>query len=515
MDELNRARQEITELKEQVEKLAAQVAWFKRQLFGRKSEQLPSDDPESQSLLSLEDQMIEKAAAPPPRRRPPGGSRKGRRTRALRLPPDLPVREQTIIPVMVQDHPEAYRRIGEEVSQHLELEPGHLFLQRTIRPTYVRHDQPYAAPVTAPAVPMLVPGQFFGPGLLAELALDKYLAHQPLYRQTQGYRWKQGVDMPLSTVCEAMGGAASAVMLVVKCMDMEVWAGGYVQFDLTPVRYLGNTREDGSAAKGQMWVAAVPGGDVIYHWRLTKEAREADTIIPKSFRGTLQCDGGSELACWLRGGKGRGQTPPSGVQRAGCVAHARRKFEDSWIQSDRRCEISHRFLLQIGQLYKIEEELRASGLSGEDFHRVRFSRRQAEALPAMAIWHKALREELPRHRPKSLLGKAIAYALSQWESLQVYLEDGKIEIDNNLVENAIRPSALGKKNYLFMGAPHSGHWAASFYSLIGSCLRRGINPRNYLRWLFTKLPTATNQSVSGLTPGAYAALDPPNASAAA
>ena len=112
MDELSSARQEITELKEQVEKLAAQVAWFKRQMFGRKSEQLPPDDPESQSLLSLEDQMIEMAAAPPPRRRPPGGSRKGRRTRALRLPPDLPVREETIIPLMVQEEPEAYRRIG-------------------------------------------------------------------------------------------------------------------------------------------------------------------------------------------------------------------------------------------------------------------------------------------------------------------------------------------------------------------------------------------------------------------
>jgi len=391
----------------------------------------------------------------------------------------------------------------------LELEPGSFFLQRTIRPTYVRLDQPYAAPVTSPAVPTLVQGQFFGPGLLAELVLDKYLAHQPLYRQRQGYLWKQGVDLPLSTICEAMGGAATAVLLVVKHMAMEVWAGGYVQFDLTPVRYLGNTREDGSAAKGQMWVAAVPGGDVIYHWRLTKEAREADTIIPSSFRGTLQCDAGSELACWLRGGKERGPIPE--VQRAGCLAHVRRKFEDSWTQSGHQCEISHHFLLQIGELYQIEENLRACGLSGEDFHQTRLLRRQAEAVPVMAAWRKGLLEELPRHRPKSLLGKAIAYALSQWESLQVYLGDGKIEIDNNLVENAIRPSAIGKKNYLFMGAPHSGHWAAAFYSLLGSCLRREINPRDYLRWLFTRLPTATNQSVHRLTPRAYAALAPPKA----
>jgi transposase len=301
MDELSTARDEISQLKEQVAKLAAQVAWFKRQMFGRKSEQLPPDDPENQALLELEDHLIEQAASAPAPRKPKGGSRKGRRTRALRLPPDLPVREETIIPLVVQQEPEAHRRIGEEVTERLELEPGYLYLHRTIRPTYVRYDQPYAAPVTAPAVPTLVAGQFFGPGLLAELALDKYLAHQPFYRQAQGYCWKQGVDLPLSTVCEAMGATARAVELVVKHVAAQVWAGGYVQFDLTPVRYLGNTREDGSAAKGQMWVAAVPGGDVIYHWRLTKEAREADTIIPESFRGTLQCDGGSEIICWLFG----------------------------------------------------------------------------------------------------------------------------------------------------------------------------------------------------------------------
>lgn len=504
MDELSTAREKISQLESRVEELAAQVAWFKRQMFGRKSEQLPPEDAEGQGLLEIEEQLIEQAAMAPPPGKPKGGSRKGRRIRALRLPPDLPVREQIIIPLVVQQEPEAYRRIGQEVTERLELEPGHLYLLRTVRPTYVRHDQPYAAPVTAPAVPALVAGQFFGPSLLTELVCDKYLAHQPLYRQNQGYRWKLGVDLPLSTMCEAVGGGARAVELVVRHMAAEVWAGGYVQFDLTPVRYLGNTREDGSAAKGQMWVAAVPGGDVIYHWRLTKEAREIDSIIPESFLGALQCDGGSEIVCWLRGGKYRRRPPRQGVRRAGCVAHVRRKFEDAWIQSGRQCQLSHQFLLLIGELYQIEDEARASGLTGEDFHRVRLSLRQARSVAIMAAWHSVLFEELPRHRPKSLLGKGIAYALSQWESLQVFLGDGRIEIDNNLVENAIRPSALGKKNYLFMGAPHSGHWAATFYSLLGSCLRRRINPRDYLRWLFERLPGATNQTVGELTPAGYA-----------
>jgi transposase len=519
MDELIAAREKISQLEARVaqlsalvEKLAAQVAWFKRQTYGRKSEQLPLDA-ESQGFLKLEDSLIEREAAKvdPEPRKPKGGSRKGRKTRSLRLPPDLPVREETLVPLPVQLEPEAWRRINEEVTQRLEIEPGSLYLPRLVRPTYVRHDQPYAAPVTAPAPPALVAGQFFGPGLITEFCLDKFLSHQPLYRQRQGYLWKYGVDIPLSTLCETIGGAAREVTLLVQGMAAQMWAGGYVQIDLTPIRYLGNTRKDGSAAKGQMWVATVPGGDVIYHWRLSKSAQEAETIIPVSFRGIIQCDGGSEMACWFQGGKGRRRPPPKGVSRAGCMTHVRRKFEDAYEQSGRKCEISHQFLLKFGELYKIEAQARATGLSGEAFYQLRLERRQAGAVAMMAALRKLLLEESPKQRPTSRLGKAIAHALSQWESLQIYLGNGKVEIDNNPVENAIRPSALGKKNYLFMGAAHSGHWAAAFYSLLGSCLRRDINPREYLRWLFAKLPTATNQNVGELSPAAYAALRPKSA----
>ena len=170
---------------------------------------------------------------------------------------------------------------------------------------------------------------------------------------------------------------------------MEVWAGGYVQFDLTPVRYLGNTREDGSAAKGQMWVAAVPGGDVIYHWRLTKEASEADTIIPESFRGTLQCDGGSEMACWLRGGKGRGRLRTSRratAPDAWLTAGANLKTPGSKAAANARSPISS--CSQIGELYQVEEEaprLRPDrgGLLSQPASYVGRPR----SVPIMAGWH--------------------------------------------------------------------------------------------------------------------------------
>jgi transposase len=208
----------------------------------------------------------------------------------------------------------------------------------------------------------------------------------------------------------------------------------------------------------------------------------------------------------MKGGKKRRRPPPDGVRRAGCFAHVRRKFERAWQDSKKKCTISHEFVVLIGDLYKVEGDARATSLTGEDYYAKRLAMRQAGALASMAKLKTRLSEELPKHRPKSLLGTAIAYALSQWDSLQVYLESGRCEIDDNPVENAIRPRALGKKNYLFMGSSDSGHWAATFYSLIGSCLRRKVNPRDYLHWLFTKLPTVSAPNAGQFTPAAYAAL---------
>jgi hypothetical protein len=165
----------VKELTATVEDLKSTLAWFRRNMFGRKSEQMPNA-PEEQALLELEDSMIDKAARSAPEKKAKGGSRKRRQTRAMRLPLDLPVKEETIIPLAVQEAPEKWRRISQEVTERLEMEPGKLFLKRTIRPTFVSLEEPFAAPVTSPAPVALVEGQFFGASLLAELCLDKFLS---------------------------------------------------------------------------------------------------------------------------------------------------------------------------------------------------------------------------------------------------------------------------------------------------------------------------------------------------
>lgn len=182
---------------------------------------------------------------------------------------------------------------------------------------------------------------------------------------------------------------------------------------------------------------------------------------------------------------------------AGCWAHARRKFFEAAQAGDR---VAAWFIHQIALLYTVEKRALEAKLGSV----LRQRERAVTSRMILARLKRACLHMVSRVRPTSLLGQAISYSLSQWGALEVYRDRGEIEIDNNQVENAIRPTAVGKKNWLFIGAPEAGSKAATFYTLLGSCLRRGLNPRDYLIWLFARLPTATNRTAPGLTPAAFA-----------
>ena len=267
-------------------------------------------------------------------------------------------------------------------------------------------------------------------------------------------------------------------------------AGGYVQVDETPINYLepGN----GSTRQGYFWTSSCPGGDVFFRWETSRGAACLENIIAIDFKGTLQCDGYSAYRAFANS---RGEN----IRLAGCWAHLRRKFHDGLEQSPRS---SGWMMQQIQHLYRIEAQLR----EGHAGPRLREAVRSSQSRPIVQRIKRALTllKGSGRYLPQSLMGQAMDYALGQWSALEVYLEDGRVEIDNNLVENAIRPTAIGKKNWLFIGEADAGERGAIIYTLIECCRRRGLDPYAYLRDVLTRLPRMTNHQIPEATPAAWA-----------
>jgi hypothetical protein len=254
--------------------------------------------------------------------------------------------------------------------------------------------------------------------------------------------------------------------------------------DETPVRYQDPNLE-GRCGQGYLWTGLVPGQCVVYEWHASRAAQCLDSLLGTAFVGKVQCDGYSAYPAFAR--------EKQGVDLFGCWAHARRGFFEAQEQAPR---VAGWFLNQIRLLYRWEERWRQSRAGpvlrqvGRDSHH----RMVIERL------HRALEKLQPRYLPKSLLGEAIGYALKQWPLLVGFLEHGEVEIDNNLVENAIRPTALGKKNWLFFGSEEAGQRSAVMYTLIENCRMHGVEPYAYLKDVLQRLPTTTNRHVAQLTP---------------
>ena len=271
-------------------------------------------------------------------------------------------------------------------------------------------------------------------------------------------------------------------------------AGGYVQIDETPVEYLcpGN----GQTKQGYLWACKRPGADVSFTWATSRAARCLERIIPADFSGTVQCDGYAAYPSFANRSEGR-------ITLAACWAHARRKFHEA---AESAPQQAGWMLLQIQHLYRIEKQLREINAGAQQ----RQAARASQSRMITERIHRALsRIKLKgRQLPQSALGKAIDYTLTLWPMLTVYLENGRVEIDNNPVENAIRPTAIGKKNWLFIGEAEAGQRSAILFTLIEACRSRGIDPQTYLREVLTRLPTLTNRQIKDVTPEAWAKAQP-------
>jgi transposase len=493
--------EEVKTLREENGLLRQKLDLVIRQMLGKKSEQL--DPAQLELLLSgLDDQPGKPEASTAPEglvEATPQKLKSRVKARKIRYPQDLPVEEHLIIPEPVKACPQAWRRIGQEVSEQLDYQPGRFLRQRTIRPKYTRIANPVAPPIIAALPPRLIDGGLASPGLIASILISKYCDHLPLYRQQKIFRERHQVHLPRQTMARWVQAAADWLQPVYQQIQKEIFSTGYAQLDETPIDFLDPGH--GKTRQGYLWAARRPQGDTLYQWCDNRSHHCLKTLVPADFTGTLQCDGYQAYQTFIKSRQQLNQIEPNQqLTTIGCWAHARRRFNDA-LQAGEAPKHSGWILRQIQHLYRIESQLRQSRAGPA----LRQALRASQSRPHLHRLEKILNhwQQTNRHLPKSYMGRAIAYALGQWSTLTGYLRDGRFEIDNNLVENAIRPTKLGAKNWLFIGSREAGTHSAIIYTLIESARNRGLEPYAYLKELLTRLPAMTNHQIKDVTPRAW------------
>ena len=485
--------QSLAEAHTLIEQLQWRVGQLEKQLYGPKSDRAPSTETtlsKEQILLSLfpppaeppatQEVAVEGLSSQPDR----GRSQRKTRTPAAR---ELETVTQRLEPAeKICPHcGQAKCEIGCEKSERFEYIPAKIIRHEIIRPKLACPCGQGTVTI-APLPPTPVEKGYPGPGLIAQVMLAKYDDHLPLYRQEQQFA-RLGVNFPRQMLCDWVEHGARWLQSVVQQMKADLLAGDYLQVDETPVKVM-DPEIKGRCATGYLWLAGRPGGDVIFEFHPGRGKEYAKQLLG-NFAGYLQRDGYGVYGSLAK-------ENPTRFKPCGCMAHARRKLIEAL---DHQPTQAQWLVVEMRKLYLIEKHAREENLTVEQRHELR----QKLAPPILAGMKARLHELQPTLLPQSPLGKAVGYALAEWQALNRYLEDGRVEIDNNLTENALRPSCVGKRNYLFFGHPEAGWRSAVIYSVIVSCRRRGIDPWLYLRDLMHRLPAATNHQIPDLVPARW------------
>ncbi len=484
-------RSENDQLKTEIRLLQEKVQYLMKKLFGRSSEKLDPDQLQLaleelrgvQEALGLAEAKAEEAEEPQENKE----SRRGKRKPLdARIPEDLPTEVIVIEPDEVMENPELWEKIGEERSEQLDVTPTRFFKTVTIRNKYKKIDDRSVAPVIAPAPKRLIENSYASAGLILHIILSKYCDHLPLYRQEQIFKQRYGVEISRKTMGGWMHLMANWLSLIYEALRNEIRASGYIQADETFIPYQDPKKDH--CPNGYLWTYHSPGVGVLFEWYPSRAAECLDSML-SGYQGLLQSDGYGAYSGWLN--QPRHAAEKSQIIHAACWAHARRKFVEA------SHPVAGEVVILIAKLYRIESKLRKQDSA------TRCATRQVQSAPILKEIKAILETEQPRTLPKSAFGKAINYTLKRWGMLNEYLGHDALEIDNNLVENAIRPTAIGKKNWLFFGSPDSGQDSAILYSLIETCRKLDINPADYLRELFDALPTMEQKEVVDWTPAKW------------
>lgn len=497
---------QISELTQQVKELTAQIAWFQRQMFGRKSEkniiidttpnlfdaagiEMPGDEtPSSESVTVPVTETIT--------RKSQKGIRKTRQTWE-----DLPVLERRIIEPQSVDL-SRYRRIGEEITTLVGFEPGKYYRIEVIRPKYGLIDP--TEPVETGKGVIIAPLPQFpiykgvpDASLLTEIVLQKYEYHMPFYRQI-----KQMAHMGMSGIKEAtiVGWYKRTMELLRPLYDLmvaEVFGSDYIQADESTVPVINNDRHQ--ADKEYLWMSrAVMERLVVFFY--DEGSRSGNVIKDKTdkyhFKGYLQCDG--------FGGYTAAFKSNADVRLVNCMVHIRRHWESALTENR---QAASWFLGKIRELYHIEHQCDNQGMRPDK----RKERRQERSKPIMDEMKRWLECEGLRYTERSLTGQAVTYAYTRWDNMMRILDDGRLRLDNNLAENEIRPITLGRKNYLFCGNHEAAENMCVIQSLLATCRNHDINPRLYLNSVISSMPRfekATKDELRALLPHKWKELHP-------
>lgn len=476
----------IDALKQENDYLRWQLAKARRERFGRSSErgdlldQLPLYEEPTQPMP---ESMTEAVTAP----RTARSARQAGQSRPS-LPATLP-REEHIHHASDDCACPAcggsLKPLGQDVSEVLEYVPASFKVVRHVRPKLAcgRCD----AIVQAPAPSRPIARGLAGPGLLAQVLVSKYCDHLPLYRQSAIYT-RHGVTLSRSTLADWVAGSSQLLRPLVVALQQYVTGGDKVHADDTPVPVLAPGR--GKTKTGRLWTyvrddraAGIDAPAAVWFGYSPDRKGEHPARHLRHFSGIVQADGYAGFNPLYATGR---------IIEAACWAHVRRKFYD--IAQQQASPLALEAITRIGQLYGIEAELRGKPAL------MRRQVRQARAGPLLAALHAWLLDTTGALPRKSALAGAIHYALARWAALTRYIDDGRIEVDNNPAERALRAVALGRKNYLFAGSDAGGHSAAAIYSLLGTAAMNGVDPMAYLRQVLARIADHPINRIQDLLP---------------
>ena len=375
------------------------------------------------------------------------------------------------------------RKMGEEITEELEYQPGELYVKQYKRIKYAKPDNNGVLIGQLPSRPLQK--AMAGAGLLAQIIIDKYVDHLPLYRQMQRFG-RNGVKLSYSTLTDWVSDTCKLITPLFEALKTEVLQSNYLHVDETPIKVLDKEKKD-STHRGYYWVYHNSINKIVFFDYQEGRGREGPTEILQSFTGYLQTDGYVAYDVFDK---------KKNIVQIHCMAHARRMFHEALENDHDRA--SHA-LDEIQKLYIIERICKEQQLTFAEIREVR-QRKSVLILRNLGLW---LQQQYVQVLPQSLIGKAIAYSLQRWEKLSRYTEDGKLNIDNNPVENSIRPVALGRKNYLFAGSHEAAKRSSMLYSLLGTCKMHSVEPYGWLKDVLQRIADHPINKIQELLPHRY------------